>query len=492
MRAALGARRSRLLRQLVVEYLVLALCGGVIGAGIAFGAVRMLTNASGVSIPMLSAVSIDGAALAFALGITLLAALLTGIVPALNITRRCEADALNDTSRGSTEGKRSTAVREVLVVGEVALTCVLLVAMGLLLRSFVNVLAVEPGFQPDGALLWEAGTNRPFETSEARHAFYQNLIDRVREIPGIDGAGLTDTPPLARNRSWTIAVPGVVYEEGQAPVAFPRIVDSEYVKVMQIPLRAGRHFTAGDAANSTRVMIVNETAARVLYPGQDAVGREVQLFGTAWRIIGVVGDVRHQSLEEGSGLEIYLPMGQLDMGNATLVVRSRAASQAIVPAVRATLRGIDATLPTDDYQTLDAIIGRATSPRRFIIILLGAFAAAALLLAALGIYAVQSYSVSQRIPEIGIRMALGETAVEIRRRIVARTVLVTGIGVSIGAGLAFVTSRLLRSLLFGVQPSDVPTYAGIALLLILIGAAGGWLPARRASSTDPVSALRSA
>lgn len=493
VRSALGADRRRLLGLLAIENLMLALCGGAIGVSLAYAATRMLAGTTAVSIPMLSAVSIDARALVFTLAVTLLAGLLAGVAPALQVARGREAVAINDLSRGSTEGKHSTAVREVLVVGEVALACVLLVAMGLLLRSFLNVLDVELGFRPEGAVVWQIDANRAFASGEERATFYQNLVDRVEAVPGVEGAGITDTPPLGRNRTWGLAARGVTYEDGQRPpLAFPRMVDSRYLEVMRIPLLAGRHFTVHDDRNSTNVVILNETAARTLFPGEDPIGRTAVILEGEWQVAGVVGNVRHQSLEEASGLEMYLPMSQMfDYGTLALVVRSPLPIASLVPAVRAALRELDASMPSGDYQALEAVVDRAVSPRRFILVLLGSFAATALVLAALGIYAVLSYSVSQRIAEIGIRMALGESATTVRRRVVGRTIFLAGTGIAIGAAIAFMVSRLLQSLLYGVEPTDALTFGGMAALLLAIAAVAGYLPARRASNTDPMVALRS-
>jgi predicted permease len=313
-------------------------------------------------------------------------------------------------------------------------------------------------------------------------------------VPGVEAAGITDTPPLGRNRGWGIRAKGVVYDEGEAPGAFPRMVDSRYLPVMGIPLVAGRHFTEHDDATSGRVVIINETAAKTLFPGQDPIGRMVLISGpdVDWQVIGVVGDVRHQSLEKDSGLEMYLPIAQTpDYQALTMVVRSRLPAESLVPGIRAALRELDASMPTGDYQTLDSVVDRAVSPRRFILVVLGTFAGTALLLAALGIYAVLSYSVSQRIPEIGIRMALGESAGRVLRRVVGRTLLLAGTGVAIGAVVSFTVSRFIQSLLYGVEPADVPTFAGMAALLLLVSVTAAYLPARRASRTDPLLALRS-
>ena len=495
VRSALGADRRRLLRQLTIESLILALCGGLAGVLIAFVVIRFVAGSSAISIPLLGAVSLDVGALVFTLFVTLGAGLMVGIAPALQLSSGGESAAINDSSRRSTEGKRSAAVREVLVVAEVALACVLLVGGGLLLRSFARVLDVELGFQPQGAVAWRVDTDRDFENREAAVAFYDRLIASVEAVPGVQSAGLTDTPPLGRNRGWGIRAKGVFYEDGEAPGAFPRMVDSRYLRVMGIQLVAGRHFTEHDDATSERVVIINETAAKTLFPGQDALGRMVLISGpdVDWQVIGVVGDVRHQALEKDAGLEMYLPIAQTpDYQALTMVVRSQLPAQSLVPGIRAALRGLDASMPTGDHHTLESVVDRAVSPRRFILVVLGTFAGTALLLAALGIYAVLSYSVSQRIPEIGIRMALGESAGRVQRRVVGRTLLLAGAGVAIGAALSFAVSRFIQSLLYGVEPTDVPTFAGMAAVLLLVSVMAAYIPARRASRTDPLVALRSA
>ena len=490
VRSALGADRGRLLRQLLLESLVLALLGGVVGVAIAFGVTRLVAGTTAIRIPMLASVGIDGGALAFTFGVALVAGLLMGAVPAFQGSRGQEARAINDASRGSSEGKRSTAVRETLVVAEVALACILLVGGGLLLRSFATLLEVDLGFQPHEAIAWRVDTNRDFDSLAERVAFYDQLIAGVEAVPGVVAAGLTDTLPLGRNRGWTIGVTGVAYEQGERPGFFPRMVDHRYIPVMGIPLLAGRQFSPDDTGESANVIIINETAAERLFPGEGAVGRMVSVAGGDWEVVGVVADVRHQSLEEGSGLEGYLPISQMGFGTLDMVVRSPLPVESLQAGVAAALRGVDPDMPTGDFQTLDAIVERAVSPRRFILALLGAFAGTALLLASLGIYGVLSYSVSQRIPEIGIRMALGETAGEVRMRVVTRTLALALAGVVLGGVGALVVSRLIQSMLFGVAPTDPVTFVGMAALLLAVSALAGFVPALRASRTDPIVAMR--
>ena len=493
VRSALGATRGRLVVQLLTESLILATCGGLLGIALAFWITRWVAGTTAVSIPMLRTVSVDASALGFTLVATVLTGLVVGIAPALQLSQGREWAALNEASRGSSEGRRSGMVREVLVVGEVALAFLLLVGGGLLLRSFVGLLDVNLGFRPDGAVMWQLDAGRDFATPDAQLAYYENLLARVREVPGVDVVGATDTPPLGRNRGWGIRAKGVVYERGQTPGVFPRVVDTDYLRAMRIPLLAGRQFTRDDRRATGLVVILNQTAARTLFPNADPIGQVVLLGGTdEWRVVGVVADVRHQALEQDSGLEVYIPYAQLpDFGTLAMVVQSRLPAASLARGVKAALVAADPMLPVGDYQSLQAVVDRSVSPRRFILLILGGFAGTALLLAALGIYAVLSYSVSQRIREIGIRMALGESAVSVRRRVVARTLLLAGIGVVIGAAVSLGASRLLRSLLYGIGPTDAMSFAGTALLLVVVSAVAGFLPALRASRTDPIVALRS-
>jgi putative ABC transport system permease protein len=493
VRSALGANRRRIFRQLFIESLVLAVAGGTLGVGLAWLITSSVAHTTAVSIPLLRTVSLDGGTLLFALAVTLAAGFLVGVAPVLQVATGREAQAMRDSGRGSTEGRRGNAIREALVVGEVATACVLLVGSGLLLRSFVSVLDVDLGFQPAGAVEWRVDTIRQFETLGSATAFYDDIVNRVAALPGVQAAGLTDTPPLGRNREWGLGAQGVAYENNTYPSAFPRLVDSRYLDAMRIPLLSGRMFTPFDNADSKPVMILNETAAKNVFGGEDAIGRTALINGSPFEVIGIVQDVRHQSLEKQAGNEMYLPYTQVTGGFSalTLVVRSSLPLPSLVDEVKPVLREADATLPVDDYRTLDSVVDQAVSPRRFVLTLLGGFAGIALLLAALGIYAVLSYTVTQRIPEIGIRMALGESAAQVRWRVVSRTLLLAGLGLLCGAMLAAVAARIMRSLLFDVAPADPLTFAAMAAVLLVVAGLAGFLPALRASRTDPVVALRS-
>jgi predicted permease len=495
IRSVMGANRKRLLRQLMLESLILSLCGAIIGAVIAYGATEAVARTTAVKIPMLQAVSIDGTVLLFTLGVAVAAGILIGIVPALQMSKGQEASTLTDSSRGSSESRKQTGLREILVVAEMALACILLVGGGLLLRSFASVLDVELGFRPDGVVAWRVDTNRPFDSLPARVTFYEQLVANVKAVPGVEAVGLSDCLPLGRNRSWGIRALGQPDDEEHQYSAFPRIVDHRYISAMGIPLLSGRQFSPDDTWETGNVVIINETGAQRIFPGEDPLGRFL-LFGgdewaDEWEVVGVVESVRHQSLEQSSGVEMYMPLTQAWWGTLDMVVRSPLPPQSLIGGVRAALQATDPTMPTGDFRTLNAVVGRAVSPRRFTLLLLGAFAGTALLLAALGIYGVLSYSVSQRIPEIGIRMALGETGGQVLGRVVTRTMILAVVGVAIGAGGSLVVSRLIESLLYGVGSTDVPTFVSMSAVLLSVAALAGFLPARRASRTDPMVALRS-
>ena len=493
VRSALGAPRGRLLRQMLFESLLLALGGAVLGVIFATVITRVVAASTAIKIPLLRSVAVDGTALLFAFLAAVVAGLLVGLVPALRVSTGGEATIFKSTPRGTSGNPRSTRLLEVLVVAEVALACVLLVCGGLLLKSFNKVLDVELGFQPSGLVHWQINPGREFETLVEANTFFQQMIEGVEAIPGIESAGLTDAAPLGRNRTWGFGAPGRTYEDDRSWLfAFPHIVDSGYLQTMQIPLIAGRHFTEDDTTTSQAVMVLNESAARAVYGGEDVLGRKVLSNGGEFEVVGIVADVRHRSLEESSDMEMYFPLTQNgSFSMLDMVVRSQLPESTLAASVATALRAVDPTMPTDDHQTLDAVVERAVSPRRFTLSLLGAFAGAALLLAALGIYGVLSYSVTERIPEIGIRMALGESGSQVLTRVVGKTLLLTGIGVFLGALGSLAISQLLASLLFGVEPTDPRTFLTMAAVLFAVSTLAGWIPALRAARTDPALALRS-
>ncbi|MCG8469302.1 MAG: ABC transporter permease [Gemmatimonadetes bacterium] len=494
LRSGLGASRARLLRKLIVESVVLTLGGSVLGVAIAYGATRLVAENNSLSIPLLSTASVDGAALLFTLGLTVAVGVLVGIVPALQATGASGSAALGRSDRGSSAGRQRARLREALVVSEVAMTAVLLVLGGLFLTSFRNVLDVELGFEPTQAVGWTLSPSREFASDEEANAFIRELADRMEAIPGVEEVGLIDALPLERNRQWgTIRAPDAVYEdEEELQGAFPHLVDDGYLAAMQIPLLAGRRFTMSDTPDGPPVVILNESAAAAVFQGRDPIGRTALIIGREWEVVGVVADVRHQSLEQGSGWEMYFPLTQVwDSQTVDMVVRSTLPLESLVPAVTAELRAMDPGMPTREFQSLEDRVDRSVSPRRFVLLLLTGFGGLALFLAAIGIYGVLSYTVNERIPEIGIRMALGESGVAVRRRVVGKTLGLAGLGVVIGSLLSFVSTRSVGSLLYGVAPTDPIAFIAMMVLLLTIAGLAGYLPARRASRVDPMTAFRS-
>jgi len=440
---------------------------------------------------MLRAVHVDAIALAFAATAAIATGLIFGIAPALQISGDVH-EGLKENARGSSEGRRGGWIRNGLVVSEIALACVLLVGAGLLIRSFVRVMDVDLGFRPGNAAVWSIETSgkRLNPTQEAE--FYRRIEGAILTVPGVESAGVTDCLPLGRNRSWTIRAAGVTYQPGQVPLGFPRIVDPGYIPAMKIALRSGRYFNDHDRPDTERVIILNESLAKRLFPDREAVGQKVLVFGRdPIPVIGVVANVRHSSLEEEGSGEFYLLAAQTGGANSVdLVVRTKVPPQSVVAGVQAAIRKIDPALPTAEYRTLDGVVERAVSPRRFIVLLLSGFAALALVLASLGIYGVVSYSVTQRTQEIGIRMALGASAGNVQFSILRQTLMLALSGALIGIAASTVAARLMESLLFGVKPGDIATFGGMLIVLTLVAAVAGYVPAWRASRIDPISALR--
>ncbi len=377
------------------------------------------------------------------------------------------------------------------MISEIALACVLIVGTGLLIHSFLRVLDVDMGFHPENAIALRIDPDKSYSTQEARNAYFSEALHRTLDIPGVTAAGLTDTLPLGHNRTWGAGVKGRTYSKSEYPLAFVRIVSDGYLKAMGVPLRAGRDFTEADLPASQQVVLVNETLARRNWPGQDPIGQVMQIDGDR-TVVGVVGDVRHLALEESSGSEMYIPIRQTkDYPTVELVVRSSLSNAEIGSRVREALRPIAPDLSTTSLITIQSLVDKSVSPRRFVVLLLGGFAAFALILASLGIYAVISYSVSQRTQEIGIRMALGASATGVQKSILWQTLRLAAIGMAIGITASFMLTGALRSLLFGVNSADPATFVAMMVILTIVAATAGYFPARRASRIDPIIALRS-
>jgi predicted permease len=492
MRTALGASRGRLIGQLITESLVLSFFGAILGVFLAYGVTSYLAHQGSIALPLLNTISIDGAALLWTLGITLLVGIIFGFAPGLVLSKGNPQDTFKDAGRGSSEGRSHGRVRSVLVVAEVALACVLLVGSGLLLRSFLRVLDVDLGFQPSNAavmdIVYEAGAK-----GEKMGPNMKAIADAAKAIQGVEAAGIADMLPLDRERAWGLGNPSADQGKGEIDAAVVRLVTPGYLQAMGIRLISGRDMTWQEIMDRAPVAIINESAARKHWPGQDPIGRAAIGFagqGKEGHIIGVVADVRIRSLETSAQPEMYLP-ANIDPEGAQLVVRSRLTPDALTASILPILRQLTPAQPNNTFRPIQMLVDNAVSPRKFFVYLVGVFAALGLLLAALGIYGVISYTVTRQTQEIGIRMALGATPGIVQRSVLGRTLKLALIGIALGAVASYATSKLIESLLFKTDPNDPPTFFVVTFVLILVALLAGYFPALRATRVDPTVALRS-
>lgn len=495
VRLALGAGCWRLIRQTMAESLLLALGGCALAVPIAFAGTAALARVQAFSIPLLQTSTFDRASCEFMIVVTCLVGILCGLIPAWHLLFGATGRSLPMGTRLGTPGRAGARVRQCLVIAEISLACLLLVGAGLFIRSFTAVLNVNVGFQPKSVVAWRVDSTRQFDSTAAAARYFEALLARVAAVPGVESVGFTDTLPLGRNREFVVGAKGESYLPGQHPTAFPRIVDQNYLHTMAIPLRDGRYFDTRDTFNSEKVVIINETLARNLWPEQNAVGRA---FYANWgvgdcRVVGVVGDVRHRGLEEKPGGEFYLDFHQVaDWGGGAveLVVRTPRPIESLVPGVRAAMKEFDPTLPSGEFVSLDEIVDQAVAPRRLITELLGSFSAFALLLASIGLYGVVSYSVGQRTREIGIRLAIGAQRGDVFRLVAAEGMTLAVIGLVLGLIGALLTTGMLKSLLFGVSSMDPFTFPIAAVILLGVTLLACLIPARLANKVDPMVALR--
>jgi predicted permease len=420
---------------------------------------------------------------------------LFGLVPGLRIGAGDLHLALKDSGPGAGRGRAQERVRFVLVVSEVALACMLLVGAGLLLHSFLKVLDIDLGFQADpaAAIAVDFDDSAPTGNGSAikRAVIFQQILARVGALPGVEATGIVDYLPLEQNRAWGPPVPkGRTYRDGELPSPLVYMITPGYVRAMGMELH-GRDFTWNDDPNSEKVILLNESAARFLWPGEDAVGKIVSAGGTDRRVVGIVGDVHTGSVEGDPGWQMYFPATQESPNGAELVIRTALPPAALAGSVLHTLRELNPKQPAAEFRLLRTIVDHAVSPRRFFMLLVAAFAVLGLLLAALGIYGVISYSVTGQTREIGIRMALGATRSSVVAMVLRGAMGQTIAGIALGIPAALVAGRMMANQLYGVDSRDPLTIAGAALVLALCAAAAAFIPAARAASIQPMQALRS-
>lgn len=493
LRMALGAGRGRLFVQLLVEGLLLSCSGAALGLALAFGGTRLIAQLDGGGVPLLRDVRVDGFAALFIASAAVLTGVVFGLLPALQASATAPQNALKDSGRGVAGA--GGWMRRAMVVTQIALVSILLTGSGLLTRSLARVLDVDPGFTSGNVITLRVDPSRvEHPTLAARNAYFESVLHHVRAVPGVDAAGLTDALPLGDNfgwRGWTISAKDRAADPEARRSARVRMVDDQYFSTMRIAMKDGRGFTPRDHPSSEHVVVINEVLARALWPDHDPLGRVIRASGRDYRVIGIVSDVRYFSLERETGEEMYLLIGQTgDYQTVDLVIRSMVPAAGLIPGVRAALKRADPGLPAVEFRTMDQLVSRSTFTRRLLVRLLAGFAGFGLILASLGLYAVVSYSVSQRTREIGVRLALGAAPRSMQRRVLAQTMVLAAIGLAIGLPAALIATRAIRSLLFGVAASDPVTFAVVAAMVVAVASVAGYVPARRASRIDPVVALR--
>jgi putative ABC transport system permease protein len=501
IRMALGASRFRLIRQLLTESVLIALIGGALGLLVAVWGIDLMRVSIPSSLsrylPGWKNVGIDAQVFWFTLGVSLLTGIIFGLAPALQATKTDFNEALKDGGRTSSGGFNRNRLRGVLVVAEVAISLTLLIGAGLMIKSFYEILKVEPGFKSESVLVVDVALPRlKYEDKAARVNFYQQAIERVGALPNVQQAGATNILPLSRSNSdsaFTV-VGQPKPEKGREPQANFRVVSPNYLEAMNIPLRRGRHITANDRADTQRVVIVNEYLAAKFFPNEDPLGKRLNFGGEKekdnYEIIGVAGNIKHESLVVETWSEVYVPLAQEPWHSMSIVVRATGDPLQLAGAVQREIQTIDKDQPIYNVRTMERVVSESLAPQRVVMGMLGVVALIALVLASVGIYAVMSYAVTQRTHEIGIRMALGAQPRDILKMVVRQGMLLALAGVTLGLVASYWLMQAMTQMLYGVKATDPLTFAGISLLLMLVAFTANYIPARRATKVDPMIALR--
>jgi putative ABC transport system permease protein len=497
IRAALGASRWRLIRGLLVEGLVLALVGAAIGVALAYGGVHSILAWLPTGIPRVAAITIDWRVLGAAIAAAVVTGLIFGIVPAFQSSRPDLTRALKDAGRSTTAGGATHRLRSTLVIAEVALAVVLLVGAGLFISSFVKLVRIDPGFDYSNILTFGVGKRFPTGTkfddmTVPGSAYLEQVLEAVRRVPGVQGVGMVQGGlPLTGNWSRTrVTLPGGREFKDDDSID-RRTVTSEYIQVMRIPLRRGRLLNEHDREGAPNVVVINEAAARKYWPGVEAVGQPLKINNKDMTVVGVVGDIRHNGLEQPARPEAYIPFAQDRQFFATIAIRTSGDPVTLYPAVKAAIWAIDSEQRfTADTVTLEGYMDRLIAQRRFNMALLALFGALGLVIASVGIYGVMAYVVAQRTNEIGVRMALGATRGSVLRMVLSRAVLLIASGLAIGGLGAWSLSATIKSFLFEVEPNNVWIFLSALATLAIAGLLATAIPARRAATVDPLVALR--
>ncbi|HKQ04019.1 MAG TPA: ABC transporter permease [Blastocatellia bacterium] len=499
VRTALGASRARLVRQLLTESVLLAIVGGGIAVLLAVWGIDLLLAVSPAGIPRKYEIRLDGAALAFTFTVALITGVLFGLAPAFQVSRFNLNETLKEGARGST-GSRNR-VRSLLVVSEVALSLVLLIGAGLLIRSFAHLMSTDPGFNPRNvAAMNLSASSSQYDATARQVRFFKQVLEKVRAIPGVVAAGAVSELPLGGAEEidqFTVEGAPPPKTLNDTPLADYRFIDADYLKTLEIPLVAGRAFTEYDNETAPQVVIIGETLARRYFGDQPAVGKRLKAGAledeAPWAtIVGVVKDIKHTGLDADIRPQLYFPYQQKLWGRMVIVARSTTDAAGLFPAMREAVWAVDKDQPITSLRTMTDFLSDSVSQQRFNAALLAAFAVLALILASVGIYGVMSYSVTQRTHELGIRMALGAKPRDVFRMVVMEgmRLAMAGVGVGIGLAGAFAATRVMASLLFGVSATDPLTFALISLILTGVALAACFVPARRATRVDPMIALR--